>query len=132
MVATSKFRRLETPRKVSFLEPIVVAAAVGVQMIEKLTACQARAARAMLDWSVRQLAAKSRISDSSIRRVEIGFGVPENVTLDLLVRLQTYFEGRGFLFIWDPAPGVCWNRVANRAGKQRERRNGVADRRRPQ
>jgi transcriptional regulator with XRE-family HTH domain len=40
----------------------------------------------MLMWSVRQLAQQSGISDSSIRRIEAAFGVPENVTLDLLMR----------------------------------------------
>jgi transcriptional regulator with XRE-family HTH domain len=85
-------------------------------MIQALTACQARAARAMLTWSVRQLASKAKISDSSIRRIEIGFGVPENVSLDLRVRLQEYFEGRGFHFTWSDhvGPGVSWNRYPGR------------------
>lgn len=93
-------------------------------MIEALTACQARGARAMLSWSVRQLAAKSKISDSSIRRIEIGFGIPENVTLDLRVKLQSYFESRGFKFTWsdDVGPGVSWNRYP---GKRVERRSGL-------
>jgi hypothetical protein len=96
------------------------------EMIEALTACQARGARAMLDWSVRQLAAKARISDSSIRRIEVGFGVPENVSLDLRVRLQEYFESRGFTFTWSEhaGPGVSWNRTG-----RRERRVGALDRR---
>ena len=90
-------------------------------MIQALTACQARAARAMLTWSVRQLAAKAKISDSSIRRIEVGFGVPENVSLDLRVKLQEYFEGRGFVFTWDDVtgPGVSWKRAktpSRRAG----------------
>ena len=91
-------------------------------MIEVLTGCQARAARAMLTWSVRQLAAKAKISESSIRRIELGSGVPEHVSLDVRVRLQEYFESKGFAFQDDP-PGVSWNR------NKRERRSG-ADRRR--
>lgn len=89
--------------KVSFPEP---------DMIRALTACQARAARAMLSWSVRQLAAKAKISDSSIRRIEVGFGVPENVTLDLRMKLQEYFVSRGFVFEWDDVrgPGVYYRR----------------------
>lgn len=92
-------------------------------MIETLTACQARAARAMLTWSVRQLASKSKISDSSIRRIEIGFGIPENVTLDLRVRLQSYFESRGFVFVWSDTlgVGVYWNRRPGRIAKQARR-----------
>lgn len=81
-------------------------------MREKLTACQARAARAMLMWSVRQLAAKSKISDSSIRRIEAGFGAPENVTLDMLEKLREFFQSRGIVFTWKPedGPGVAWKR----------------------
>ena len=89
---------------------------------ERLHGCQARAARAMLAWSVRQLAEHSSISESSIRRIEAAFGVPENpVTLDLLVRLQTYFEGRGFKFEWraDDGPGVFWRRTERRRGNRR-------------
>jgi hypothetical protein len=73
----------------------------------------------MLTWSVRQLAIKSRVSDSSIRRIEIGFGVPENVTLDLRARLQSYFESRGFVFVWSEnlGAGVHWNRQLSRNGK---------------
>lgn len=80
----------------------------------------------MLDWSVRHLAKKSRISESSIRRIEVGFGVPENVSLDLRVRLQEYFEGRGFHFTWSDAigPGVSYRR-----GGRVERRVGALDRR---
>lgn len=88
-------------------------------MINALTACQARAARAMLMWSVRQLAAKSKISDSSIRRIEVS----DNVSLDLRVKLQTYFEARGFMFVWDEhhGAGVFWQRgkVERRSGKDR-------------
>jgi hypothetical protein len=80
----------------------------------------------MLTWSVRQLATKCKISDSSIRRIEVGFGVPENVSLDLRARLQSYFESRGFTFTWSDqdGPGVSWNRSG-----RRERRNGILDRR---
>lgn len=77
----------------------------------------------MLAWSVRQLASKSKVSDSSIRRIGIGFGVPENVTLDLRARLQTYFESRGFVFMCSEnlGAGVHWNRQINRAGKPARR-----------
>jgi transcriptional regulator with XRE-family HTH domain len=87
----------------------------------RLTGTQARAARAMLTWSVRQLAQHSGISDSSIRRIESMFGVPDNVTLDLLEKLQAYFESRGFKFVWDETdgPGVYWRR-----GERRNRRSG--------
>lgn len=91
--------------------------------INSLSGCQARAARAMLMWSVRQLAQASGVSDSSIRRIEAGFGTPENVSIELLIRLRTYYEGRGFHFIFEHehGPGVQW--------KRNERRRGAADRR---
>lgn len=90
-------------------------------MLEVLTACQARAARAMMMLSVRQLAKQSKISDSSIRRIEEGFGIPENASTDLRLKLQGYFRARGFHFTWseEHGPGVCWNRVG-----KRERRSG--------
>lgn len=76
-----------------------------------ISGCQARAARAMLMWSVRTLAANSGISESSIRRIESEFGVPENVSLDLLVRLREFYEERGFQFHFDDDhPGVIWRR----------------------
>jgi transcriptional regulator with XRE-family HTH domain len=75
----------------------------------------------MLMWSVRQLATASGISDSSIRRIESEFGVPENVSLDLLERLREFYEGKGFRFIFDPDPGVAWHK--------KERRRNANDRR---
>jgi len=95
-------------------------------MIDVLTACQARAARAMLNWSVRKLAIRSKISDSSVRRIEVGFGAPENVTIDLCVKLRAYFESRGFHFTFDDTigPGVSWNRAATRAERRLMERRG--------
>lgn len=85
----------------------------------RLHGCQARAARAMLMWSVRQLASQSGISESSIRRIESGFGIPENVTLDLLTRLREFYEGKGFTFTFEPDPGVTWRRKERRTGDRR-------------
>lgn len=94
--------------------------------INSLSGSQARAARAMLMWSVRQLAEHSGISDSSIRRIEASFGVPENVTLDLLVRLREFYEGRGFMFVWDEnnGAGVFWKRAERRRGRDRRGSGG--------
>lgn len=76
---------------------------------DRLTACQARAARAMLNWTIRDLCENSTISESSIRRVESASGVP-NVSLDLLVKLREFFESRGFVFTMSDrdGPGVRW------------------------
>jgi transcriptional regulator with XRE-family HTH domain len=73
----------------------------------------------MLTWSVRQLAQQSGISESSIRRIESEFGVPENVTLDLLTRLREFYEGKGFTFTFEPDPGVTWRRKERRRGDRR-------------
>lgn len=79
-------------------------------------------------WSVQRLARASNISESSIRRIESGFGVSDNVTLDLLMRLRIYFESRGFTFVFDNelGPGVHWRYAARLApdGRAQNRRNG--------
>lgn len=91
-----------------------------------LTACQVRAARAMMMRSVKQLAKESGISESSIRRIESVYGVPDMVTADLLLKLHAHFERRGFVFTWEnEAPGVCWGAYPGNRGK-RERRSGDA------
>jgi transcriptional regulator with XRE-family HTH domain len=74
-----------------------------------LTACQIRAARAMLRMSVSQLAAESGVSESSIRRIEAVFGLPRGVGLDLVAKLHVYLQARGFVFTWDDdKPGIRW------------------------
>lgn len=92
-------------------------------MIQTMMACQARAARAILMWSVRRLAAKSKISDSSIRRIETSNSTEPGVSIDLLVRLQQFFESQGFTFTWDQTagPGVSCRR---NPGRWKERRVG--------
>lgn len=70
-------------------------------------------------WSVRQLAQQSGISESSIRRIESEFGVPQTVTLDLLTRLREFYEGKGFTFTFEPDPGVTWRRKERRLGDRR-------------
>jgi transcriptional regulator with XRE-family HTH domain len=88
--------------------------------MDKLTGIQARMARGALAWSVRQVAKASGISDSSIRRVESEFGVPESVTLDLLMRLREFYESKGFIFTFgDETPGVAWRRKERRSGRDR-------------
>lgn len=73
----------------------------------------------MLSWSVRQLAQQCAISESTIRRIEADFDVPQKVQLETLIKLKTFFEGRGFRFFWDDGgPGLQWRRGA-------ERRSGV-------
>lgn len=57
------------------------------------------------------MAEESGISDSSIRRLEQGFGPPNQVTLDLRARMHAYLESQGFHFVWNEnAPGICWRK----------------------
>jgi transcriptional regulator with XRE-family HTH domain len=93
-----------------------------------LQGCQVRMARAALHWTVHQLAHASGVSDSSIRRIESSFGPAESVSLDLLLRLQSYFESRGFHFIFEDerGPGVLWKRAERRRVPDRRGGSGSA------
>ena len=75
----------------------------------------------MLMWSIKHLAKSSKISESTIRRIETGFEVPDGVTLDMLERLKAYFESRGFVFTWteDAGPGIQWNKYPSRRKNDR-------------
>ena len=64
-----------------------------------LTACQVRMARSAQRWSVEDLAERSRVSEKTIRRIEKIYGVPPNVTIDTLLKLQSCFEEHGLTFI---------------------------------
>lgn len=73
----------------------------------------------MLRFSIQRLAEASGIGDSSIRRIERAIGVPANVTVDMLYKLQTYLETQGFRFSWpDEGVSVCvsWHDYQVRQG----------------
>jgi hypothetical protein len=99
------------------------------QSVNLLTACQVRGARAMMMKSVRQFAKESGVSDSSIRRVESTYGVPDNVTADLLLKLQAHLERKGFKFTWDDdgSPGVCWGAYPGNRPPHTQRNRRVGD-----
>lgn len=73
-----------------------------MQALQVLTPRQARAARAVLKLSVRELVDVCNVSSASIRRIEDGV---EGVSLDLKMKLQRYYETQGLEFIID---GVRW------------------------
>jgi len=74
-----------------------------------MTPRQARAARAVLQLSVRKLSNQSGVSESSIRRIEAADEYDgTKVSLDMVVRLQTFFAEQGILFRFDDAMCVCW------------------------
>lgn len=72
-----------------------------------ISARQAKAARAVLGLSVASLAEECGVSESSIRRIEAGADVA--IKVDLILKLQAFFEVRGFTFLWDgKEDGLRW------------------------
>ena len=84
----------------------------------RITACQIRAARAMLRWSLADLAEHSSVSPRTITRLEAGWGRPTRTHVETLYRLIDCFEEQGIVFIWDDGssegPGVRWGRYPGR------------------
>jgi len=72
-----------------------------------LTSAQIRAARALLDWQMKQLADASGVSAATIQRIERQTGVPSTHERTLL-DLKRAFEEAGVEFIGAPddKPGV--------------------------
>ena len=72
-----------------------------------LTSAQIRAARALLDWQMKQLADASGVSAATIQRIERQTGVPSTHGRTLLY-LKRAFEEAGVEFIGAPdeKPGV--------------------------
>jgi len=73
-----------------------------------ITSDQVRAAKALLRWSGEELAQKSGISLSSIRRVESAQSIPEGQNLKTLLAIRAALEEGGVEFIGTPEdrPGV--------------------------
>ncbi len=72
-----------------------------------ITSSQIRAARALVNWSARELAQQSGVGVATIRRMELAEGVPSSnaQTLDLV---RKTIESAGVEFIGGPddRPGV--------------------------
>jgi transcriptional regulator with XRE-family HTH domain len=77
-----------------------------------ITSCQIRAARALINWSGRELADKSGIGVATIRRMELADGVPSSNAQNLEL-IQKTLEGLGVEFVGSPEdrPGVRLNIV---------------------
>lgn len=67
---------------------------------ELLTAAQARAARAWLNWSKQELADRTGISEKTITRFELGHSVPYSSTL---FKIRSAFEDAGVSFQFEGA-----------------------------
>ena len=72
-----------------------------------ITSCQIRAARALINWSARELAEKAGVGVATVRRMELADSIPSSnaITLNLV---QKTLESAGVEFIGDEdnAPGV--------------------------
>lgn len=75
-----------------------------------LTPAQVRAARAMLDWSMLDLAKASRLSISTVKRFETGDQQP--VSNEAVTMMQHAAETEGVHFLADDGngPGVRFRR----------------------
>ena len=69
----------------------------------KLAAVQCRMARAALRLGVRDLAARTGLSRTTITMFEGGRSEP---TLETLTTIQKVFEDAGLIFLNDDSPGV--------------------------
>ncbi len=82
-----------------------------------LSACQVRAARAMMQLSNQELARRSGVGEATLVRIQRGYGVLkiQDETRD---KLLAFFEGEGVRFapeIHDErGPGVFWGRYPGR------------------
>ena len=72
-----------------------------------ITTSQIRAARALIRWSATELAMKSGIGVSTIKRLEVMDGVP-TINISTMVAIQAALESAGIEFIGSPddRPGV--------------------------
>jgi transcriptional regulator with XRE-family HTH domain len=68
-----------------------------------MTSDQSRAARGLLDWSQAELAARSNLSESTIRDFEKGRRVP---SINNLAAIRRALEAAGVEFIDGDQPGV--------------------------
>jgi len=72
-----------------------------------ITSCQIRAARALINWSARELAVKSGVGVATVRRMELAEGIPSSNAQNLELVKKT-LEVLGVEFIGTPEdrPGV--------------------------
>ncbi len=73
-----------------------------------ISSSQVRAAKALLRWSGEELANRSGISLSTVRRVEGSEGVPETQNIKSILAIKKALEDAGVEFIGSPddRPGV--------------------------
>ncbi len=69
-----------------------------MERIAHLSPKQVRAARAWLNWTQKELAAKSGVSQKSIARYELELSVPY---LNSLIKMRDAFEAAGICFLFE-------------------------------
>ena len=78
-----------------------------------ITSCQIRAARALINWSARELAEKAGVGVATVRRMELAESIPSSnaITLNLVIKT---LESAGVEFIGnqDSSPGVRLGKAA--------------------
>lgn len=80
-----------------------------------ISPAQVRAARAMLDWTIVDLAEKARISISTVKRFEDGQGAPASVGM-----MQDALETEGIRFVEDKGGvGILLSRVQRYSTKRK-------------
>jgi len=72
---------------------------------------QSRAARAWLDWSQEELAAKASVSQSTVRDYEKGRRVP---IANNLTAMRAALEGAGIGFVDGATPGITYSKKKRR------------------
>jgi ribosome-binding protein aMBF1 (putative translation factor) len=75
--------------------------------LSMLTGAQVRSARHAIKWSVQDLATNSKVSVSTIKRIEVADGLP-STSVHNLMSIKTALEAVGIEFIGTPegAPGI--------------------------
>jgi DNA-binding transcriptional regulator YiaG len=72
---------------------------------------QSRAARAWLDWSQQELAAKASVSLSTVRDFEKGRRIP---IANNLTAMRAALEAAGIAFVDGVAPGITYSKKKRR------------------
>ena len=75
-----------------------------------ISSSQIKAARALLGWRGQDLAERSGVGITTLRRYELQDGIP-NANVSVLNAIKTCFEAEGVEFTGDPLvnPGVTLN-----------------------
>ena len=72
--------------------------------LSMLTGAQVRSARHAIKWSVQDLATNSKVSVSTIKRIEVADGLP-STSVHNLMSIKTALESAGIEFIGTPEDG---------------------------